>query len=106
MPSVLVIIFRPRVIVVINNKTLASIAIIISKLMEESNGSGLMVAVVPKIKKTLKILEPITFPIIISGFFFLAATIAVANSGKDVPMAIIVNPITFSDIPNITLRIN
>ena len=93
-PSVLTITFFPNVIVVRNRRMLAKIAIIKSKFTSVLKGNGLIVAVVPRIKKTLKIFEPITFPMIISGFFLRAATIEVANSGKDVPIAIIVSPIT------------
>ena len=39
-------------------------------------------------KKTLNRLDPITFPIAISGFFFNAATTEVANSGREVPIEI------------------
>ena len=99
-PSDLDIIFRPNVIVVKNNNTDANIETPTSKFIEKSKGIDFIVAVVPKIKNTLKIFEPITFPTIISGFFFTAATIEVANSGSDVPTAIIVKPITFLDIPN------
>ena len=50
----------------------------------------------PKIKKILKILEPITFPTAISLSPFFAAIIDVTNSGNDVPNATIVNPIIAS----------
>ena len=54
----------------------------------------------PNTKKTLNRLDPITFPIAISGFFFKAATTEVANSGREVPIATRVNPITDSPTPN------
>ena len=54
----------------------------------------------PKIKRTLKIQEPIAFPIAISFSFFFAATILVVNSGSEVPIATIVNPTRSSLIPN------
>ena len=39
-------------------------------------------------------LDPITFPITMSFFFLIIAEIVAANSGKLVPIAIIVKPIT------------
>jgi hypothetical protein len=44
-------------------------------------------------------LEPITLPITKSCLFFLAAAKDAESSGKLVPMAIIVKPITKSLIP-------
>jgi hypothetical protein len=44
----------------------------------------------------LKIVLQIIFPRAISISFFLAATIPVINSGKEVPIATIVNQITVS----------
>ena len=44
----------------------------------------------PNIRKVLKILEPTTFPMAISTFFFRAATREVANSGREVPIETIV----------------
>ena len=46
-----------------------------------------------KIKTIFKIFEPIIFPITIFPFFCRKADIEAANSGKLVPIAIIVNPI-------------
>ena len=62
--------------------------------------SGVMVAEHPKIKNILKRLLPMIFPIAISGFFFMAATTDVASSGREVPTATIVTPMTASLIPN------
>jgi|TARA_Y200000002_G_scaffold52007_1_gene37711 hypothetical protein len=45
------------------------------------------------------ILLPITLPIPIAAFFFNAATIRVISSGRDVPRAKIVRPITVWAIP-------
>jgi len=59
------------------------------------NDIGLIKALIDRIKRILKMLEPITFPIAISLFFLKAATIEVTNSGNEVPAAIIVNPIIF-----------
>lgn len=44
----------------------------------------------------LKIFDPTTFPMAISLSPFLVATILVTSSGKEVPMATIVNPIRAS----------
>ena len=59
---------------------------------------GLIIAVPPKIKPRLKILDPTTFPIDISVWPVMAAFIVTANSGADVPKATTVSPITRSDI--------
>ena len=61
---------------------------------------GLIKATKPKIIPKLKILEPMTFPTEIAGWFLKAAETVTANSGADVAIATIVNPITKSDIPN------
>jgi hypothetical protein len=53
----------------------------------------------PRIQKILKIFEPTIFHTAISFCHFRAAMIDVANSGKDVPTATMVKPITISDIP-------
>lgn len=60
---------------------------------------GVMDAVQPSTKKILKILDPITLPRHISECPLVAATIDVANSGRDVPAASIVSPISPSDHP-------
>ena len=49
-------------------------------------------------KVMLSTLDPITLPTTISVFFLIIALIVAANSGKLVPIAIIVKPITSSDI--------
>ena len=46
------------------------------------------------VNKILKMLEPITFPSAISTSFFLAATIDVTSSGRLVPIATMVSPIS------------
>ena len=51
----------------------------------------------PKTPKILYMLEPNILPIAKSVCFFIAAMIPVVNSGRDVPTAIIVIPITVSD---------
>ena len=48
--------------------------------------------------KILKIFDPITFPIAISAFPLQIAKRDVANSGKLVPIATTVKPITRSEI--------
>ena len=58
--------------------------------------NGVMEALHPSTKKMLNRLLPITFPIAISGFFFKAATMEVASSGRDVPPATRVSPMTDS----------
>ena len=62
---------------------------------------GITKLLIDKIKRILKIFEPITFPIAISLFLFVAATIEVTNSGNEVPAATIVNPIIFSLTPKL-----
>ena len=49
----------------------------------------------------LKIFEPIILPMTRSDFFFVAATMAVINSGKDVPMATVNKAIKASDKFNV-----
>ena len=62
--------------------------------------NGVMEALHPSTKKMLNRLLPITFPIAISGFFFKAATMEVASSGRDVPPATRVSPMTDSLLPD------
>ena len=71
-----------------------------SKFELSKIGSGFKIAETPIIKKILKILDPTTFPIAISDFFFKEATTDVARSGKYVPTAITVNPINDELISN------
>ena len=47
-----------------------------------------------------KTFEPITFPTTMSVFFLITALIVAANSGKLVPIAMMVNPIINSDMFN------
>ena len=60
---------------------------------------GLIKELTDTMNRILKIFEPTTFPIAISLFFLVAATMDVTNSGKEVPAAIIVKPIIFSLTP-------
>ena len=66
-----------------------------------ANRNGVIDALQPNTKNILKRLLPITFPIVISGFFFKAATMEVASSGSEVPPATSVSPITDSLIPRL-----
>ena len=61
---------------------------------------ALIIAVPPKIKPRLKMLDPTTLPIDISVCPVIAALIVTANSGADVPKATTVKPITRSEIFN------
>jgi hypothetical protein len=54
---------------------------------------GEMILATPMIKKIFAIFEPIIFPTTIFPNPFLAADNATPNSGRDVPMAIKLNPI-------------
>ena len=62
---------------------------------------GRIIAVPPRMKPRLKILEPITFPIDMSVWLVAAALTVTANSGADVPKATTVNPIIRSEILNV-----
>ena len=63
-----------------------------------SNAISDRIAPNPSIRQKLIIQEPIRFPSAILLFPFIMATSEVMNSGKDVPKAIIVNPIILSEI--------
>ena len=52
------------------------------------------------------ILLPIIFPIPIAAFFFIAAIITVISSGREVPRAKIVKPITVCAIPMLVKNAN
>ena len=52
-----------------NKIKLDKMAAIICRLSLGRNGKGLIIALIPRIKKTLKILDPITLPTAMSGFF-------------------------------------
>ena len=81
-----------------HNTTPAAIATIqsITKLL--ANVTGIINAEIPTTKIILKMLLPTIFPIAISAFPFIAAITEVNNSGRDVPIDTIVNPITISGI--------
>ena len=55
---------------------------------------GEMILATPIIRKIFAIFEPIIFPTTIFPNPFLAADIATLNSGREVPIAIKLNPIT------------
>ena len=61
---------------------------------------GHMSPVVPRMKRILNTLLPITLPIAMPLLPFLAATTLVASSGIEVPPATMVRPITALDILN------
>jgi hypothetical protein len=84
--------FRP-VNMVRNNSVLAKITTIRSMFNLLSKGNGLMIALIPRIKKILNIFEPTIFPTAISAFFLKAAMVEVTSSGREVPIATTVNPI-------------
>ena len=56
--------------------------------------NGMIPAVTPKMPNTLNVLEPRTLPSATSGFFFRAAIVHVTSSGRLVPIATTVIPIT------------
>ena len=62
--------------------------------------TGEKIDIRPKIMPKLKMFDPITFPTEIACWSLNAAEIVTANSGEDVAIATIVNPITKSDKPN------
>ena len=70
-----------------------------SILVPLSQGIGVMILLTPRIKRILKIFDQIIFPRARSVFFLYAAMIEVASSGSEVPIAIIVSPITLSESP-------
>jgi len=65
----------------------------------KSISTGLIDAAIPRMKRRLNRFEPITLPTAISHSPFLAATIEVTSSGKEVPQATMVSPISMGLIP-------
>lgn len=59
-------------------------------------GTAVKSAAIPRIRKTLSILLPITLPTAIPALFWNAEFILIAASGALVPKATIVRPITIS----------
>ena len=64
-----------------------------------STGTGEIKDVIPIIASKLNIFDPIKFPKRTSAFFRITAINVVANSGRDVPIATNVRPMTASLIP-------
>ena len=64
------------------------------------NVIGLITPVRPRIARILNTFEPSTLPIAIPLFPLRADTTLVASSGREVPPATIVRPITASDTPS------
>lgn len=64
-------------------------------------GKGLIALLIPKMNRILKILDPSTLPITIPLSPFLSAVIDVTSSGKDVPIATMVRPMSASLNPNV-----
>ena len=63
---------------------------------KEPTIQGLIAVEAPNIRSKLNILDPNTFPKAISFSPFKAATTDVTSSGRDVPIATIVRPTSFS----------
>ena len=72
--------------------------------MKPGTFMGEIEAVKPKTQKILKILLPTTLPTAKSKSFFDTAAIDVANSGKEVPKAIINADIKNFEIPKIWIK--
>ena len=66
----------------------------------EGIARGCTIDAVPRIAATLKMLEPITLPTAISASERSTATSDVANSGRDVPTATTVRPMTTWEMPS------
>ena len=70
-----------------------------------SKGKGMMSALTPKTIKMFKMLEPKTLPMAMPEFFFVAATIDVMSSGKEVAVATTVRPMVLSLMPQLRANI-
>ena len=79
-----------------------SIAIDMKSLQNvwEGNSAGAIIPASDRTRTMLKIFDPIIFPKAISWLFFNALINDAASSGRLVPRAIIVKPITSSDTPS------
>ena len=82
--------------ITINGMIIVATNTAISNTYELLTFIGKIVADAPIIRKILKIFEPTTLPTAISLSPFLAAITDVTNSGRDVPHATIVRPISAS----------
>ncbi len=60
----------------------------------------------PNITSTFMILLPTTLPMVISALPFKAAEILTAASGRDVPIATMVSPMTSWGIPNLSAMLD
>lgn len=81
-----------------NKSKEANPAIVKSIDINGYHGKGFISQVSPKIHSMLNILLPMAFPTAISECFFSAAKIETASSGKEVPIAKTVAPITSEGI--------
>ena len=85
------------------NKITALINRMIQSVRDSPNTlSGEIVADIPRIKRILKIFDPIAFPRARPLSPFRVATIEVTSSGREVPIATMVRPIKFWLTPNDT----
>ena len=62
-----------------------------------------MVELAPRTTRELNVLEPIMSPIMRSVLPFLAATMEVASSGREVPIAMRMNPMIASLMPRVCM---
>ena len=62
--------------------------------------SGMIAAVTPRIKRTLKMFDPTTLPMAKSGLPLRAESTLTVSSGAEVPKATIVSPITRFEMRN------
>ena len=92
--------FFPEVNISRNSRTVPAKRRYRSILKTGSKAIGRTRELTPRMKKILKMFDPIMLPTAMSLFFFTAATTDVASSGKEVPAATIVNPISFSLTPS------
>ena len=81
------------------SKMITAVMIIASIYNTISKLYGQMLELIPNMNNRLNKHEPTTLPIAISVSCFLAATIPVTNSGREVPIDTIVRPTSFSLIP-------
>ena len=100
MLSTLLIIFESKSSKIVSQQKTKRAPVTIAKngksnfLFERLNVIGNIIATIPKIKKMFDIFEPTTLPIATSVFPLIAPEIPTASSGRLVPIATIVSPIT------------
>ena len=68
----------------------------ISAIISGSIGIGIITLLIPRIKRMLKMHEPSTLPMTMPFSPFLSAVIEVTSSGREVPIATTVRPISAS----------